>query len=116
MSFSTASGGSSIFHDVSFKDAPVLAPTIVIEFSFGVETFGGRIGHIQSVMRIVMREESLAAEAEQTVYLAQPLIQLIETGFVTLLVDGIRLAQAASRYLQRASWRRKACGRQGIAQ
>ena len=104
---SKTSLNSSILHDVSFKDAPVLAPTLVIKFPLCVETFGSGISHIQSVMCVVVGKETLSAKSQQTVYLTQPLIQLIEAGLIASLVDGICLAEASDNNLQHTSRRRK---------
>jgi hypothetical protein len=51
-------------------------------------------------MSVVMREEPLSTEGEQSVYPAQPLIEPVEVMLVTLPVDRIGLAQASRCYMQ----------------
>ncbi len=66
----------SILHNMSFKDAPVLAPTFAIEFPMTIETIGCSIGHIKCVVSVVVREETLPAEGQQRGKPTQPLIVL----------------------------------------
>ena len=49
-------GRSLIFNHVSFKDLAEFLPLLPIKSTVSVQTFGGRVCHVESMMGIVMGE------------------------------------------------------------
>src|SRR5215475_13517417 len=68
-------------------------PSLMIKAALAVKTVDRAIGHIQSVMRVIMSKESLATEAQQAVNSAKPMIQSIKVDLVVPAINRIRLPQ-----------------------
>src|ERR1035438_3895242 len=80
---------------------PVRSPALPLKFSLATDTVHSTIGHVESVMRVVMREESLAAEGNQVFKTADPVIQQRKVVFEAALIYWIRVGQTARYHLKR---------------
>src|SRR5262249_47449638 len=66
-SFIRSGDPPSVFHDVSLKGAPELAPPAAVELPLGIETLDRGVRHVERVVRVVVREETLPSKGEQAV-------------------------------------------------
>ncbi len=76
-----------------FKDAAKILPACFIKTAVVSQTGGGGIRHIERMMGIVMREQTLPAKCDQSLDLTHGVIELLKIGFVPLGVDRIRVAK-----------------------
>src|SRR5262245_51347910 len=70
-------------------------PSLMIKAALAVKTVDRAIGHIQSVMRVIMCEKALAPEGKQAIDPSQPCIERLKMVFIALAIDWIGLSQAS---------------------
>ena len=63
-----------IFHDVLLEANSILCPLRVVEASTA-DALGRAVGHVEGVMRVVVGEQSLPPETEESGYAPHPRIQ-----------------------------------------
>lgn len=77
-----------------------LSPLIPLKLARAIQTIHRAISHVQRVVRVIVREESLAAERDQVLKTLHPIVEQREVVFKTAFVYGIRVGQTAREYLK----------------
>src|SRR3981081_3755310 len=73
---------TSVLYNVRLEHSPRRLPTRLVEKPFGCQTVGGAIGHIQRMVGVVVGEQTLATEREQTVNSTEPGVERLEVALV----------------------------------
>ena len=60
---------------MALENTPEPLPLLLIEIAILGQTIGRRVGHEESMVRVIMREKTLATKREQSVELAEPSTQ-----------------------------------------
>jgi len=60
---------------MGFKNPAVFSPPVVVESARRIQALDRTVCHVQGVVRIIMRKQSLAAEGKHMLKLADPVIQ-----------------------------------------
>src|SRR5262249_61093760 len=83
-----------VFYNVGFEYAPKLAPLVPIKNSALFEAFGGSISHVKCVVRVVVNEQTLPAESQQSLDFLEPLIDNIKVRLISDRLGRIRLRES----------------------
>src|SRR5262249_55441426 len=88
-----------ILSNVGFKHLATAEPPGSVEVPFLVKAIDRGVSHRQAVVRVVVGEQPLAAEGEQTGDALDRFVDPAEVSLVTLLIDRVGLGQTPREHL-----------------
>ena len=57
----------SILNDMRLENTPEALPPLAIKLAIFGQTIDGRVSHVQRVVRVIMRKQTLATKGEQSI-------------------------------------------------
>ena len=105
---------SLIRDDMMLEGTPVLLPARAIQRPGIIQTFAHRVRHGQRMMRVVVREQALTTEREDSVQAVQPSIDAVEMLPILSRIERLGLWQTARRHLEHFLVHRNAANLEGF--